>query len=205
MNGRSLTDAQISRALRAHVPERAKAGLQDRVLLAVEETSQQRALPWFMATLTDADPVVRRRNLLLVAALLVALALAAGAGVGAWLSRQPGPDELSLEPPAPFVVSGGREWTVTVRNESSDPTTLFVTEETETGTARQCGIVTPSVVAPDTTMTVTFTLPPKTVTSCWIWVNPVPGEGGSFFQTSDAPMDGEFLITADRQTMWGGQ
>jgi hypothetical protein len=36
-------------------------------------------------------------------------------------------------------------------------------------------------------------------------VNPVPGEGGSFFQTSDAPMEGGFLITADGQTMWGGQ
>jgi hypothetical protein len=107
--------------------------------------------------------------------------------------------------PTPFVISGGREWTVTVRNESSDPTTLFVTEETETGVGRQCGTVTPSVVPPDTTMEVTFLLPPKTVTSCWIWVNPVPGKGGSFFQTSDAPMKGDFLIMADGQTMWGGQ
>jgi hypothetical protein len=36
-------------------------------------------------------------------------------------------------------------------------------------------------------------------------VNPDPGAGGSFFQTSDAPMKGEFLIMADGQTMWGGQ
>jgi hypothetical protein len=202
MNGRPLTDVQIARALRAHLPERAQAGLRDRVLIAVDGTSQVRALPTFIAPLADADPAVRRRNLLLVAALLVALALAAGAGVGAWLSRQPGPDELSLNPPAPFVVSGGREWTVTVRNESSDPTTLFVTEETETGMGRQCGTVTPSVVPPDTTMNVTFLLPPKTVTSCWIWVNPVPGEGGSLFQTSDAPLKGEIFTMAGGQSGW---
>ena len=107
--------------------------------------------------------------------------------------------------PTPFVVPGGRKWTVTVRNKSSDPTTLFAVEETETGMGRQCGTVTPSVVPPDTTMKVTFLLPPKKVTTCWIWVNPAPGTGGSFFQTSDAPMKGEFLITADGQTMWGGQ
>jgi hypothetical protein len=202
MNGRPLTDAQIARALRAHLPERAQAGLRDRILDAVEGTTQQRALPPFMAPLTDADPVVRRRNLLLVAALLVALALAGVAGVGAWLSQQPGPDELSLDPPVLFVVPGGREWTVTVRNESSDPTTLFVTEHAETGMGRQCGTVTPSVVPPDTTMNVTFLLPPTTVTSCWIWVNPVRGEGGSLFQTSDAPMKGEILTMANGQAGW---
>ena len=78
-------------------------------------------------------------------------------------------------------------------------------EEDENGMARLCGNVTPNVVPPDTTVKVTFLLPPKSVTTCWIWVNPEPGEGGSFFQTSDAPMKGEFLIRADGQTMWGGQ
>jgi hypothetical protein len=35
-------------------------------------------------------------------------------------------------------------------------------------------------------------------------VNPVPGEGGSFFQTSDAPLKGGFLIDEGGQEMWGG-
>lgn len=128
-------------------------------------------------------------------------------GPSATPTATPSPTPARPNPtPTPFIVPGGRAWTVTVRNESSDPTTWFVAEaETETGMGRQCGTVTPSVVPPDTTMTVTFLLPPKTVTSCWIWVDPDPGGGGSFFQTSDAPMEGEFLITADGQTMWGGQ
>jgi hypothetical protein len=94
---------------------------------------------------------------------------------------------------------------VTVRNESSGPATLFLAEDGEDGIGQLCGSVTPNVVPAGVTEQVTFLLPPKSVTSCWIWVNPVPGEGGSFFQTSDAPLKGEFLVTADGQTMWGGQ
>ena len=63
--------------------------------------------------------------------------------------------------------------------------------------------MTPNVVPPDTTMKVTFLLPAKNVTSCWIWVNPVPGEGGSFFQTSDAPLEGGIHIDEGGQVMWG--
>ena len=37
MNGRRLTDAQISKALRAHLPERAQAGLRERILEAAED------------------------------------------------------------------------------------------------------------------------------------------------------------------------
>jgi hypothetical protein len=101
MNGRPLTDAQISRALGLHLPERAQLGLRERILEAAETTSQQRALPSFLAVLSDADPVGRRRNLLIAAALLVALAFASAAAVGALrlLERDP-IHELSLEPPA---------------------------------------------------------------------------------------------------------
>jgi hypothetical protein len=101
MNGRPLTDAQISSALRAHLPDRAQAGLRERILDAAETTAQQRALPSFFAAFGDADPVARRRSLLIAAALLVALALASAAAVGAWrlLQRDPIP-ELSLETPA---------------------------------------------------------------------------------------------------------
>jgi hypothetical protein len=114
----------------------------------------------------------------------------------------PTPTATPSPTPTPFVVPDGRNWTVTVRNKSSDPTTLFVTEQTESGMGQQCGTVTPSVVPPDTTRKVAFLLPPKSVKSCWIWVNPVPGEGGSLFQTSDAPMKGEILIMANGQGGW---
>ena len=101
MNGRPLTDAQISRALRAHLPDRAEAGLRERVLVATQTTGQQRVLPSFFGALSDADPVTRRRSLLIAAALLVALALASAAVVGGLrlLQREPVQD-LSLETPA---------------------------------------------------------------------------------------------------------
>jgi hypothetical protein len=83
MNGRPLTDAQISAALRARLPEAAAPGLRERVFEAAETTSQQRALPSFLGALSDADPITRRRSLLIAAALLVALALASAAAVGA--------------------------------------------------------------------------------------------------------------------------
>ena len=109
MNGRPLTDAQISLALRAHLPDRAQSGLGSRILELAEATPQQRALPSFLGALSEADPVTRRRSLLIAAALLVALALASAAAVGALrlLQRDPVPD-LSLEPPADvpaFVLS----------------------------------------------------------------------------------------------------
>jgi hypothetical protein len=90
-------------------------------------------------------------------------------------------------------------------NESSVPATLFLAEDGENGIGRLCGSVTPKAVPGGVTERVTFLLPPKKVDSCWIWVNPVPGEGGSFFQTSDAPMKGKFVITKEGQAMWGGQ
>ncbi len=101
MNGRTLTDAQISRALRAHLPDRAQAGLRERILYAAETTAQQRALPSFLGALSEADTFARRRSLLIAAALLVALALASAAAVGALrlLERDPVKD-LSLETPA---------------------------------------------------------------------------------------------------------
>ena len=68
---------------------------------------------------------------------------------------------------------------------------------------RLCGSVTPNVVPPGTTMKVTFLLPAKNVTGWWIFVNPVPGEGGSFFETSDAPLKGGLHIDGGGPVMWG--
>ncbi|MFI5042440.1 MAG: Kelch repeat-containing protein, partial [Acidimicrobiales bacterium] len=99
MNGRRLTDAQISKALRAHLPDRAHPGLRERILDEAETTGQQRALPSVFGALRDADPVVRRRSLLIAAALLVALAFASAAAVGSLRLLQHDPvQDLSLEP-----------------------------------------------------------------------------------------------------------
>lgn len=100
MTGRALTDAQIATALRAHLPAQALAGLDAHVMAEVETTAQQRPLPSFFAVLSDADPIARRRSLLIAAALLVALALATIAGVGALLKQTPPIEQLSLEEPA---------------------------------------------------------------------------------------------------------
>ncbi len=109
MNDRRLSDAQIAAALRAHLPAQAQAGLPRRVMDAVESASQRRALPSFLGALSDADPVGARRSLLIAAALLLALALASAAAVGAWrlLQRDTTP-HLDLTPPADiaaFVLS----------------------------------------------------------------------------------------------------
>ena len=109
MNARPLTDAQISQALRAHLPEAAAAGLRERVFDAAETTAQLRSFPSFLGALSDADPVGRRRSLLIAAALLVALAVASATAVGAWRLIQQDPfQDLSLEPPTDlpaFVLS----------------------------------------------------------------------------------------------------
>jgi hypothetical protein len=109
MNGRPLTDAQISKALRAYLPEAATPGLRERVFDAVETTGQLRSFPSLLGALTEADPVARRRSLLIAAALLIALAIASAAAVGALRLLQRDPvDQLSLEPPADvpaFVLS----------------------------------------------------------------------------------------------------
>jgi hypothetical protein len=109
MNGRPVTDTQISLALRAHLPAAAPAGLRERVLDAAATTAQVRPFPSFLGALSDADPIGRRRSLLIAAALLLALALASATAVGAWRLLQQNPiDELSLEPPTDlpaFVLS----------------------------------------------------------------------------------------------------
>lgn len=117
----------------------------------------------------------------------------------------PTPSPTPYPPAAGPVPSGARPWKVTVVNDSSKPATLFLAEEDEHGMARLCGSVLPSVVPPGATVKVTFLLPPKAVKTCWIWVHPVPGGGGSLFQTSDAPLKGEILIMADGQGGWLGR
>ena len=100
MKERRVTDAQLAAALRAHLPARAQPGLRERITEAAGTTSQQRPLPSFLGALTDANPIARRRSLLVAAALLIALAIASIAGAGALGLLQPDPaPELSLERP----------------------------------------------------------------------------------------------------------
>jgi hypothetical protein len=83
MNGQGPTDAQIAAALRAHLPERAWPGLQAGVSLAIEATDQDRPVPSVLGRLFDADPRTRHRTLFVAASLLLAMALASAAVVGA--------------------------------------------------------------------------------------------------------------------------
>jgi hypothetical protein len=119
----------------------------------------------------------------------------------------PTPYPTPYPPAAGPTPAGARTWTVTVVNKSSGPGTLFLAEEGDNGIGQLCGSVTPNVVPAGVTEKVTFLLPPKTVKSCWIWVNPVPGLGGSMFQTSDAPMAGKLVVMDGEkgpQGAWGG-
>jgi Tol biopolymer transport system component len=91
MNERRPTDFELAVALRAHLPVRAPADLWDAVATTVAETRQQRAWPSIVGALTDADPMVRRRSTLLVAAALLAVAFLGLVAAGALHLWQPAP------------------------------------------------------------------------------------------------------------------
>jgi hypothetical protein len=102
MTLRPLTDDQLAAGLRAHLPV-AHAAMHERVRAEVTTTPQDRRMPSILGRLTDADPMARRRTMLLVA--LVALALTVSvAGVAGALLRdrtlpEPLPPDLSVVPP----------------------------------------------------------------------------------------------------------
>ena len=52
-----MTDAQISRALRLHLPEHAQAGLRERILDATETTSQPDSAASLRATASKSSSV----------------------------------------------------------------------------------------------------------------------------------------------------
>jgi len=134
MNGRRLTDAQISQALRAHLPEQAQAGLRERVLDAAVTTTQERPLPSFAVgalalrgQLGWAEGVrTSRWAWVLVAAILALVAAAAifvGSQRGPLLAIQPPPTPIptpSAEVSLP-AVSPSLEltWTKVVLDERS--------------------------------------------------------------------------------------
>jgi hypothetical protein len=102
MSESRLTDARLARDLGVLVPPTAPSGLQGRILVEVETTAQQRRMPRPLTGLTDADPIARRRALLLVAALLLAVTAAVTGIVGAWLVDRSTLviPELSLQEPS---------------------------------------------------------------------------------------------------------
>ena len=66
-----------------------------------------------------------------------------------------------LPPAAGPVPPNARSWKVTVDNKSSEPATLFVAEEDESGMLRLVGSATPNVVPAGATVKVTFLFPAK--------------------------------------------
>ena len=98
MNGRRLTDAQISTRCEPTCPTAPARAARANPRCGQDHRAAASAAVAFGA-ISDADPVVRRRSLLIAAALLVALALASVAAVGSFrlLQRDPVRD-LSLEP-----------------------------------------------------------------------------------------------------------
>jgi len=116
----------------------------------------------------------------------------------------PTPVPTPVPPMAGPVPPGGRPWTVTVVNKSSNPATLFVADDSseQQGFAgRLVGHVTPNVVAPNVTVKVTFLLPAKKVEGWSIYVNPGPDTGALLADTS-VPLAGEIRIGPDGQPGW---
>jgi hypothetical protein len=102
MNERHLTDLELAEALRAYLPAHVRDELPAQVAAALDLTGQQRAWPTVFGSLTDADPDVRRRAVLIAAAALVATAVAGAAAVGAlrpW--ERTDPLRADVEQPAP--------------------------------------------------------------------------------------------------------
>jgi hypothetical protein len=107
--GVRLSDAELTRLLRAHLPA-GDAALREAIHAHVQSTRQQRSVPGLFGALLDADPRARRRALLLAATLLLALGAAVAGVVGALIDRRE-PDrivDLTIKPPAdlPAFVRG---------------------------------------------------------------------------------------------------
>ena len=97
MSAHRLTDAQISAALRAHLPAHARADIRLRIAAEVSTSRQRQPLPSLFARFSDADPDGRRRAMLVAAALLLAAGVVAAAVVGAYLQKD-APVRITRDP-----------------------------------------------------------------------------------------------------------
>jgi hypothetical protein len=95
VNPQLMTDAQLAAALRAYLPAHAQTGLRDKIAADVAKTRQSPRLAWALGV-ADANPIARRRALL-VLAILAILAAVSIAAVGAWL-REENQDVLTRQP-----------------------------------------------------------------------------------------------------------
>jgi Tol biopolymer transport system component len=84
MSDRRPTDLQIAAALRAHLPDAPPAGLRDDIGQGIATMAQRRQMPYVLGPLTDADPIARRRAMLVAAAALLLAAIAGAVAVGAF-------------------------------------------------------------------------------------------------------------------------
>jgi Kelch motif protein len=130
----------------------------------------------------------------------------------------PTPTPIPTPGPSPFppaagpLPQGARPWVVTVENRKSKPATLFLAMEPLNDMSQLCGSVTPNVVPAHTTEKVTFQMPPKGQTECWLMVHPVPGADGAFGPTDGWPIPGprRLVIGApgengpDSASLWEG-
>jgi hypothetical protein len=98
MTRRPLTDDQLAVGLRAHLAG-ARDGLHEQILAEISTTPQEHRLPSILGRLTDADPMARRRTMLLGAVVALALSISVTATAGALLRESQTPD-LSIVPPA---------------------------------------------------------------------------------------------------------
>jgi hypothetical protein len=124
----------------------------------------------------------------------------------------PTPGPTPFPPAAGPVPHGARPWVVTVENRKSKPAALFLAEPPFNDVSDLCGSVTPDVVPAGVTEKVTFQMPPKGQTECWLMVQPVPGADGAFGPTDGWPIPGprRLVIGApgengpDSATLWEG-
>jgi hypothetical protein len=98
MSAQRLTDAQISAALRAHLPAHARSDVRGRITAEVATVHQARPLPVVLGRLTDADPEARRRWMLLAAAALLVVGVAVAAAVGTLLRQNEPIRQLTVDP-----------------------------------------------------------------------------------------------------------
>jgi len=90
-----------------------------------------------------------------------------------------------LIPGDPAIPAGARQWIITVENESAAPAVLMVAEDTMP-IGEQVGSAEPARVPPNTTVDVTFIVPPG---QTWaIFVNPSPRRG-PLILAMDVPPD----------------
>jgi hypothetical protein len=108
----------------------------------------------------------------------------------------PTPVPTPLPPAAGPIPPNARSWTVTVDNQSSEPATLFVAGDG----LELVGSATPNVVPTGTTVQVTFLFPANE--DGWIYVNPIPGEGGALVNADQIGIPGMIVIREDGQAGW---